>query len=132
MNVEERDIELYNKAYENLKNAYVPHSNFPVSAVLVAKSGKEYTGVNIENSAYGVTICAERTAMVKAVSEGERAFERIVIATRRGSGWPCGECRQFMYEFSPDMKVVAGESADTLEAYSLSELLPKGFRLEEE
>ena len=131
MKVDDYDRELYKKAYDNLDKAYVPYSNFPVSAVLVDKDGNEYTGVNIENASYPVTICAERTAMSKAVSEGVRDFERIVIATAKGSGWPCGMCRQFMYEFSPDIKVVAGEDIDTLEAYPLSELLIKGFRLEE-
>ncbi len=130
MKADERDRELYRKACDNLKYSYSPYSEFPVSAVLVGKSGREYTGVNIESAAYGVTVCAERTAMVKAVSEGERSFERIVIATAGGSGWPCGECRQFMYEFSPEMKVVSGADADSLEAYSLKELLPLGFRLE--
>ena len=125
------DIELYRRAKENLKNAYVPYSEFPVSAILVDKDGNEYTGVNIENASYSVTVCAERTAMLKAVSEGAREFDRIVIATARGNGWPCGTCRQFMYEFSPDMKVVSGEDIDSLEAYTLEELLPKGFRLED-
>ena len=124
------DKVLFKKALDNLSNAYCPYSEFPVSAVLVGESGKEYTGVNIENAAYPAGICAERTAMSKAVSEGERNFERIVIATAKGEGWPCGICRQLMYEFSPDMKVVAGKNIDNLKAYSLRELLPEGFRLE--
>lgn len=131
MIVDSYDIELFRKAKEKLKMAYVPYSNFPVSAMLVTKEGKEYSGVNIENASYPAGICAERTAMSKAVSEGERDFDRIVIATARASGWPCGVCRQFMYEFAPDLKVVAGEDENSLEAYSLSDLLVKGFRLEE-
>ncbi|MEI3519094.1 MAG: cytidine deaminase [Clostridia bacterium] len=73
--------------------------------MLVGKSGRVYSGVNIENSSFGATICAERTAIVKAISEGEREFDRIAItiATAKQDGWPCGICRQFMYEFSPDI-----------------------------
>lgn len=130
MIVDSYDKVLFEKALNNLGNAYCPYSEFPVSAVLVGESGREYTGVNIENAAYPAGICAERTAMSKAVSEGERKFDRIVIATAKGEGWPCGICRQVMYEFSPDMKVVAGRDKDNLKAYSLRELLPEGFRLE--
>ena len=131
MKVEQLDIDLYKKAKENLKNSYCPFSKFPVSAMLVGRSGRVYPGVNIENSSFGATICAERTAMVKAISEGEREFDRIVIATAKQDGWPCGICRQFMYEFAPDLKVVSGTDEEHLEAVSLRELLPKGFRLEE-
>lgn len=131
MKVEQYDIDLYNKAKENLKNSYCPFSKFPVSAMLVGKSGRVYSGVNIENSSFGGTICAERTAMVKAISECEREFDRIVIATAKQDGWPCGICRQFMYEFAPDLKVVSGTDEEHLEAVPLRELLPKGFRLEE-
>ena len=131
MIVDDFDRELFALAKENLKNAYAPYSNFQVSAMLVGKSGKVYSGVNIENSSYPAGICAERTAMSKAISEGEREFDRIVIATREDSGWPCGICRQFMYEFAPELKVTAGEDVDSLESYSLSELLLKGFRLED-
>lgn len=130
MIVDSYDKELYRKARENLVNAYCPYSNFAVSAMLVTKDGKVYSGVNIENGAYPAGICAERTAMSKAVSEGVRDFDRIVIATSSDAGWPCGVCRQFMYEYAPDMKVVAGTDEDNLKAYSLRELLPEGFRLE--
>ena len=131
MTVDSYDIELFRKAKENLSKAYAPYSKFQVSAMLVTKDGREYSGVNIENASYPAGICAERTAMSKAISEGDREFDRIVIATATGSGWPCGICRQFMYEFAPELKVVAGEDEDSLEAYSLSDLLVKGFRLEE-
>lgn len=130
MTVDSYDIELFRKAKDNLKNAYCPYSGFPVSAVLVTASGREYFGVNIENASYPAGMCAERTAMCKAVSEGDKEFERIVIATETGEGWPCGICRQFMYEFSPGIKVVAGRDENSLKAYSLGELLPEGFRLE--
>lgn len=131
MKTDDYDRELFLKAKENLDKAYAPYSHFQVSAMLVGKSGREYSGVNIENASYPAGICAERTAMSKAISEGEREFDRIVIATKESSGWPCGICRQFMYEFAPELKVTAGEDVDSLESYSLSELLVKGFRLEE-
>ncbi len=131
MQIEQYDIDLYRKARANLKNSYCPFSKFPVSAMLVGRSGRVYSGVNIENSSFGATICAERTAMIKAISEGEREFDRIVIATAKQAGRPCGICRQFMYEFAPDLKVVSGTDEEHLEAVSLRELLPKGFRLEE-
>ena len=123
------DKVLFKKALDNLSNAYCPYSEFPVSAVLVGESGKEYTGVNIENAAYPAGICAERTAMSKAVSEGERNFERIVIATAKGEGWPCGICRQFMYEFAPEIMIITGKSRDELNMRTLTELLPAGFVL---
>ncbi len=131
MKIEAYDRELFRMAKENLEKAYAPYSGFFVSAMLVGKSGKVYSGVNIENASYPAGICAERTAMSKAISEGERDFDRIVIATKEGTGWPCGICRQFMFEFAPELKVVAGEDENTLECYSLSELLVRGFRLED-
>lgn len=131
MKIEQYDIDLYNMAKANLKNSYCPFSKFPVSAMLVGKSGRVYSGVNIENSSFGATICAERTAMIKAISEGEREFDRIVIATDKQDGRPCGICRQFMYEFAPDLKVVSGKDQNSLEAAVLRDLLPGGFRLEE-
>ena len=89
-----------------------------------------YTGVNIENSSFGATICAERTAFVKAVSEGERKFSAIAIASSGGEALPCGICRQFMYEFAPEIDVITGEDENSLRVQSLSQLLPQGFRLE--
>lgn len=121
--------ELYKKALEARKNAYVPFSKFKVGAALLTKTGEVYTGVNVENSTYGATICAERTAAVKAVSEGFIEFEAIAIVSSEGEVWPCGICRQFLYEFSPEMKVISGPDEDNLEVYELRELLLKGFRL---
>ncbi|MBO5517568.1 MAG: cytidine deaminase [Firmicutes bacterium] len=111
------------------ENAYVPFSNFHVGAALLAKDGQIFTGCNIENSSYGATICAERTAMVKAVSEGVREFEAIAIAGNGGTSWPCGICRQFMFEFSENMRVISGENEDELKSYRLNELLLEGFKL---
>ena len=126
------DRELYLKAKEALEAAYAPYSGFSVGAAAEAQSGAVYTGVNIENASYPAGICAERTAMAKAVSEGERLFTRIAIASSGGEAWPCGICRQFMYEFSPDLDVTTGSSADKLVTKKLSELLPEGFTLQNE
>jgi len=123
------DKELFRMAVKASENAYVPFSNFHVGAALLTKDGKVYTGCNVENSSYGATICAERTAMVKAVSEGEREFEAIAIAGNGGTSWPCGICRQFMFEFSDDMRVISGEGEDELKSYRLNELLLEGFKL---
>ena len=95
----------------------------------MTEDGKVFTGVNIENSSYGATICAERTAMVKAISEGARDFQSIAIVGNGGTSWPCGICRQFMYEFCPDIRVISGENEDELKVYTLKELLPEGFKL---
>ena len=123
-------IELYEMADAAKANAYAPFSDFKVGAALLTGSGKVYTGVNVENSSYGGTICAERTAFVKAVSEGERDFCAIAIAASDGEALPCGICRQFMYEFEPGIDVITGENKEDLRVQKLSDLLPGGFRLE--
>ena len=123
------DQALYKAAQNAMKNAYAPYSKFAVGAALLAADGTVYTGVNIENASYPAGICAERTAFAKAISEGVRDFKAIAVAGSAGSAWPCGICRQFMYEFSEDLRVIAGESEDALKAYALKDLLPEGFRL---
>ena len=123
------DKELFRMAVEASDNAYAPFSDFHVGAALLAADGTVYRGCNIENSSYGATICAERTAMVKAISEGVREFDSIAIAGNGGTSWPCGICRQFMYEFCPDVRIISGEDEDHLQVYTLKELLPEGFRL---
>lgn len=110
------------------EKAYAPYSRYAVGAALLATDGKVYTGCNIENAAYPACICAERTAVVKAVSEGVREFVAIVVATSRG-GSPCGECRQFLNEFSPDILVIIVNAAGEIVAeMPLTDLLPRGFR----
>lgn len=121
--------ELFLKSREAAKNSYAPFSNFNVGAALLSKSGKVYTGVNVENSSFGATICAERTAFTKAISEGERQFEAIAITGNGSEAWPCGICRQFMYEFAPDLIVITGNDEEHLEQMALKELLPHGFKL---
>ncbi|HPF16005.1 MAG TPA: cytidine deaminase [Thermotogota bacterium] len=117
------------EAIKMLEYSYSPFSNFPVGAAILTKSGKIYTGTNIENSSYGLTICAERVACVKAVSEGEMEFEAIAVATRSEEpASPCGACRQFLWEFG-DMRVILINTNGKEKEYSLSQLLPDGFRL---
>lgn len=127
--VTERDRELYRTAKAALVNSYSPFSGFKVGAALLTKSEEVITGVNIENSSLGATICAERTAFVKAISEGKREFDTIAIASSGQEAWPCGICRQFMYEFAPDIRVVTGTDEENLRVFTLKELLPEGFRL---
>ena len=122
--------ELYRAADAAKANAYAPYSKFNVGAALLAESGKIYTGVNVENSSFGGTICAERTAFLKAISEGERNFRAIAVVADGGEAIPCGICRQFMYEFSPEMEVITGINEDDLRVHTLNQLLPEGFRLE--
>lgn len=122
--------DLYAMAKEMLPRAYAPFSRFQVGAALLTKEGEVFTGCNVENSSFGATICAERTAFVKAVSEGVREFEAIAIVSSEGTAWPCGICRQFMQEFcDADFKIVSGDDAEHLSVYTLEEILPEGFRL---
>lgn len=118
---------LVDQAKEAMKMAYTKYSNFNVGAALLTKSGKVYTGCNIENSSFGATICAERVAFSKAVSEGEREFEAIAIVSSSGDyTYPCGICRQFMSEWGTDLKLIF-ENGKELKTYSLKELLPEAF-----
>ena len=114
--------------------SYAPYSNFHVGACIKGSSGAYYLGCNIENAAYPVTICAERTAMVKAVSEGERVFRAIAIAGGReeepeGYSYPCGSCRQFMREFcdSETFVIIVARSREDYKIFTLEELLPNSF-----
>ena len=132
------DMELYRIAEEARENAYAPFSGFRVGAALLTEEGRVYTGVNVENSSYGATICAERTAFVKAISEGERKFRSIAISAGETPAIPCGICRQFMLEFAPHIRIItgppkseaAGDGVDGLTIHTLDELLPEGFVLE--
>ena len=108
-------------------NAYSPYSNYPVGAALLAESGRIYEGVNVENVAFPTSICAERVALFKAVSEGERKFKAIAVVTSNG-GTPCGSCRQALSEFGLDIQVIiADEKGQVLSEMSLSDLLPGAF-----
>ena len=122
--------ELYRQAVGAMPMAYAPFSKFKVGAALLSKEGEFYTGVNVENSSFGATICAERTAFVKAISEGCREFEAIAIVSSEGEAWPCGICRQFMKEFcDEEFKIITGDDEDSLKVYTMEEILPEGFKL---
>lgn len=122
------DRELMAKAKEAMRLAYAPYSEFKVGAALLAKDGRVFTGCNVENASYGAAICAERTAVVKAVSEGVREFEKIAITASSGDyASPCGICRQVLFEFMPDGTVLLDSDAEGMKAFSVRELLPFGF-----
>jgi cytidine deaminase len=124
---QEQKIDLVKIAAEVRKWAYTPYSHYQVGAAVLTESDRIYDGVNIENAAFPVTICAERTAIFKAVSNGETKFQAIAIVTKDG-GMPCGSCRQVMAEFSPEMLViVADENGKITSEKKLSDLLPGAF-----
>lgn len=122
------DLKLLEMAREARERAYVPYSRFKVGAALLCKDGTVVTGCNIENASYGLTCCAERTAIFKAVSEGRRDFEAIaVIGDTEGVCAPCGACRQVMAEFAPNMRVIIGNLRGQVVTMSVSEMLPLAF-----
>lgn len=118
--------ELVEQAVAARRLAYAPYSKFPVGAALRTASGKVYTGCNVENASYGLTVCAERVAILKAVSEGETAFVALAVVTDIG-GSPCGACRQVMAEFAPEMPVVIADTNGGRHHTSVAELLPAAF-----
>jgi cytidine deaminase len=119
---------LVQRAILELDKAYTPYSNYPVSAALLTSTGEIFTGVNIENAAYPVTICAERVAVFKAVSEGEREFKAIAVVTKNG-GTPCGSCRQVLAEFGLEtVVIIADNHGKIIMEKSVAELLPGAFR----
>ena len=120
------DEMLLQKAIDMLEFSYAPYSGYPVGAALLGMDGKVYTGCNVENAAYGNTLCAERTALCKAVSEGAHSFTAIAIASRGSAPFPCGACRQSLYEFAPNLRVMVTWDGNVREAI-LSDLLPEGF-----
>ena len=120
--------ELKAAAIAMLDRAYCPYSHFAVGAALECADGTVYTGCNIENAAFSPTICAERTAVAKAVSEGHTDFVRIVVAGRsKDFCVPCGVCRQVLREFAPNMEVICLNGAGEEQVFTLSELLPHSF-----
>lgn len=120
--------DLIQRAIEARQWAYAPYSNYMVGAALLAESGRVYTGVNIENAAYPTGICAERVAVFKAVSEGEREFLAIAVVTANG-GTPCGSCRQVLAEFGLDTRVIiANGQGSIVMDVDVAGLLPGAFR----
>ncbi len=127
--------ELCALAIKSMENAYSPYSNYRVGAALLCGNGKVYTGCNIENASYGATVCAERTAIFKAVSDGERDFSMLAVAGGTDKEisdkfLPCGICRQVMAEFcKPDFTVLVVTGENSYKEFTLSELLPNAFSL---
>lgn len=118
---------LIDAAVQARRWAYAPYSNYAVGAALLTASGRTYDGVNVENAAYPTTMCAERVAVFKAVSEGEREFEAIAVVTSNG-GTPCGSCRQVLAEFGLDTVVlIATADGALVQETSVRELLPGAF-----
>jgi len=124
--------ELAARAAQARQWAYAPYSHYTVGAALLTASGRIYDGVNVENAAFGDTICAERTAAVKAVSEGERDFMAIAVASGNG-GTPCGSCRQVLAEFGLDARVlIVDDSGAIVQRSRVRDLLPNSFGLEKQ
>lgn len=120
--------ELIAAALEAQKRFYAPYSNFPVGAAIRTASGKIFQGCNVENASYGLTICAERVAATSAVAAGEKEFVGVAVASRGGVS-PCGACRQFLAEFSPNVEIVMVDSLkpDEIHEATLAQLLPGRF-----
>jgi cytidine deaminase len=119
---------LLSTAQQMRELAYAPYSGYAVGAALVGASGQVYGGCNVENGVYGLTVCAEATALVKAISSGEREFDAIAVITENG-GTPCGSCRQMLSEFSPEMAVIIADSRGRYRIMTVDELLPAAFNL---
>ncbi|MBQ6263823.1 MAG: cytidine deaminase [Clostridia bacterium] len=127
--------ELVSQAFAAMKKAYAPYSGYKVGAAILTKSGKVYTGCNIENAAYSPTVCAERTAFFKAVSEGEKEFEKIAVCGGKDGGpedyfFPCGVCRQVMAEFcEADFSILTAKSPSDYKENTLAQMLPDAFTI---
>jgi cytidine deaminase len=122
------DEELAALAVEAMENAYAPYSRFRVGAALSADGGAIFTGANVENASYGLTVCAERVAVFKAVSAGHTRITRIaVVASSADEVFPCGACRQVLNEFGPSMTVITLSGGKMAGKYPLQELLPRSF-----
>jgi cytidine deaminase len=117
-------LELARKAMER---SYAPYSKFQVGACILCADGRLFTGCNVENASFGLTNCAERTAVFKAVSEGAKEFTTIAIAARGAAPWPCGACRQVLNEFAPDLRVLVTWDNHQSACAKLTDLLPHGF-----
>jgi len=121
---------LFEKASKARKNAYAPYSRFKVGAALLAGSGRIYTGCNVENASLGLSICAERVALFKAVSEGERVYRQIAICSSQKKGvTPCGACLQTLAEFAPDIEIIYKDRKGDITIKRLKEFLSRSFVL---
>ncbi len=118
--------ELVALAREARDKAYAPYSGFAVGAALQARSGRIYSGCNVENASYGLSICAERVAVFKAVCEGEKEFEALAVVTETLAS-PCGACRQVLAEFGLDIQVIIADLGEKRKVYTVGDLLPAAF-----
>ena len=124
----DKELELIESAKQVRERAYAPYSNFRVGAAVRTKDGKIFTGCNVESASYGLTVCAERVAIWKAVSEGETEFEQIaVVADTQELTPPCGVCRQILWEFCGDMPVTFANLKGNVETVQMKDLLPRAF-----
>jgi cytidine deaminase len=115
-------------ASEARERAYAPYSGFQVGAALLTDDGSRFTGANVENASYGLSMCAERTAVFHAAAQGVRRLQAVaVVASNDEPTWPCGACRQVLYEFGPDLVVISEGKGGRREERSLGELLPEAF-----
>ncbi len=125
-----KEEELIKRAKEAMKGAYAPYSHFLVGAAVLTKRGNVFTGCNIENASYGASCCAERVAVFKAISEGEKELEKIAVVSQKGTLTPpCGICRQVLLEFMPQGSVILEQEGGEIKTYGVKELLPVGFVL---
>ena len=125
------DLELMKIAQEAREHAYVPYSGFKVGAALLDRSGRVFSGCNVENASFGLTICAERVAVFKAVSEGLSQFCRLLLTGGEETITPCGACRQVLAEFAPDLVVICASDSGMMVQYDLKQLLPQSFALQQ-
>jgi cytidine deaminase len=124
------DKELIEAALRATQNSYAPYSKIKVGAAILTEDGKIIVGCNVENSSYGLSICAERVAIFNAISSGERKFKKIAIINSEGNGMmPCGACRQVMEEFSSNIEIITLDKNKRIVKYKLDELLPNAFKL---
>lgn len=125
------DTELIQKARGAMARAYAPYSNFRVGACVLTDDGRAFIGCNVENASYGLSICAERAAVVSAIAAGATRIVKVAVASDDGMPWPCGACRQVLSEFGGDMTVICA-SPDKTESERLGALLPNTFTLNTE
>jgi len=123
------DQTLLDAAIDVRGNAYCPYSKFAVGAALLAGSGQVYTGVNVENAVNGLSLCAERVALFKAIAAGERKFSKIAVVCDAGYCRPCGACRQVLFEHAPDLAILIGNPDGQFRETTIRDLLPEAFAL---
>ena len=121
------DRELLRLANEARANAYAPYSGFPVGAALLCEDGTVYTGVNVENGVNGLSLCAERVALFKAISEGQQGFAKLAVSCASDHCRPCGACRQVLHEHAPEMEILMGNPDVSFVRTTVRELLPDAF-----